>query len=231
MSKMKPAAKQSFQIEAPREIQIEAKGSPLRPEQFPSIEQTAGLAAKLANGKAPSGDREAQELTSAALRLWRIARDEVNEQRARSSAYWETIDQCHAGITEGYAKVKARLEKMGCPERFMREDVVTWPQAAEMLWKALPPKTRLKSLEQLVSSKMAGQGFWKDWKATDFRKLGFKGIGFTALVQHFDEQEEALEKTRLRQEMSAKGKRSAAKRKASKGWGNLSSSTTKKKTL
>ncbi|TXH56455.1 MAG: hypothetical protein E6Q97_06380 [Desulfurellales bacterium] len=228
MKKKKTTAKPPLQIEAPREMKLEAKGSPLRPEQFPSIEQTAGLAAKLANGKAPSGDNEAQELTSAALRLWRIARDEINEQRARSSSYWQTIDQCHAGITDGYAKVKARLEKMGCAEYFMREEVVTWPQAAEMLWKHLPQKTHLKNLEQLVSSKMAGQGSWKDWKLSNFRELGFKGIGFTALVQHFDEQEEALEQARLRHEMSEKGKRSAANRKARRGWGKLSSSTTTK---
>lgn len=112
----------------------------------------------------------------------------------------------------------------------MREELVTWPQAAEMFWKSLPAKTRLNNLEQLVSSKMAGQGFWEDWKLSDFRKLGFKGIGFTVLVQHFDEQEEAIEKAMLSQKMSEKGKLSAAKRQNGKGWGKLSSPTTKKKT-
>tara|TARA_R110000796_G_scaffold122624_5_gene236953 strand:+ start:850 stop:1518 length:669 start_codon:yes stop_codon:yes gene_type:complete len=195
---------------------IDAKGSPLRPEQFPEIAELARLAAVLASGNPPSNDEEAHRLTDAALRLWRNSRDAINEQRSEAVDYWQSIDEAHAGISSGRAQIKARLERLNASG--MEEAAHTdWKSAASVIWKDLPACEREERLAALVADGMVGQSFWNEWQVSDFKKHGFSTIGFLTLVQIFDQQEIETEAEATREKMQRLGKRSATIRKAKKG--------------
>lgn len=160
------------------------KGTPLRPEQFPSVEQAANLAGILANGQPPQTDAAASKLTEAALRLWRTARDQINEQRAMATNYWVKMDENENGKAVGWERVRIRLELLGALD-YLDRNSVTWDEAAALLWKDANPRDRDRRLSALVSAHMAGNGnsFWRQWTVKDFREYGFcPPFGFETLI-------------------------------------------------
>lgn len=189
------------------------------------MEQAAHLAAVLAQGKAPHDDTAAATLAKAALRLWRVSRDEINLQRAQAAEYWSSMDELETGKEWYWQRIHARLESLGASWLMEHGKAVSWKKAAALLWKDAKPKERESNLALLVSQHMAGKSAWHAWTLASFREHGFDArITFPSLISFFDEQQTEAEAEKLSAKMSGLGKRSAAKRqtKAKSGWGKLS---------
>ncbi len=192
----------------------EHPSTPIRPEKFPSIRQTAMLAA-LISGSAPKTENEAREAARSALLLWRATRDEINEQREKASSYWKTIDENRAAMQTTQSSIKARLERLGI-SNLADQKRVSWQAAAKALFPSHTPKQRGSELSKIVVAHMAGQSCWRGWTLTDFKRWGFDStLGFPSLVAIVDSIETDKETKATSAKFSAMGKKSAARRK----WG------------
>lgn len=204
----------------------EHAGTPIRPDKFPSIRQLATLAALL-SGAPPKTDNEAQESARAALRLWRVARDEINEQQQLAAKYWQSTDTNSEAMQAAYTRIKSRLALLGA-SHLLNKRSVTWSEAAGVLFPSMKTKERDAELSKLVRDSMVGKGSWSKWTLDDFKSYGFDAaISFASLVDSFDEIETVKEENEKSKRFSEMGKRSAAKR--SNKWGKLASPTSPRK--
>lgn len=189
--------------------------SPLRPEQFPTVEQLATIAAALVRDLPPS-DSDADAFTAGAFRLWRSARNEINKQKREADDYWTSQDASAAAIHGIHASVTGRLEKLKALE-WLNRDFVSWDEAASLLWANLNQKQQEARLAALVDETMAGQAGFSQWTIASFREFGFSGkgsFGFTTLIQRFDEQVSEEERKAASQKASERGKKSGEVRRA-----------------
>lgn len=193
----------------------EHPSTPIRPEKFPSIRQTAMLAALLSRS-APTTETEAREAARSALLLWRVTRDEINEQRERASSYWKSIDENRTAMQTAQSRITARLERLGKSD-LTHQKSVSWQEAAEALFPSHTPKQGGDELSKIVAAHMAGQSCWRGWKLTDFKRWGFDSkLGFPSLVAIFDSIENDKETKATSAKFSAMGKKSVAQRKRGK---------------
>ena len=207
----------------------EHRGTPIRPENFPTIHEVSMLAAQLASSP-PKTDAEAKELAGAALRLWRVTRDEIIEQHKRASEYWQSTDTNTQAIRKARARVSARLQLLGC-SHLAQQASVSWSEAEGALFPSLKPKERTSALSALVNAHMAGQSCWSKWQLADFKNYGFdSALSFASLVASFDESEATKAKIAESERMRLLGKKSAKKKKERKEWGKLASPTSQRKT-
>jgi hypothetical protein len=191
----------------------EYPGTPLRPEQFPTIDQAAQVSAVLAQGKPLQSERDAAALAESALRLWTASRDQINKERERARDYWRPQDTMQAAKVGSQARTQERLAKLGASD-LLEQATVTWDEAAALLWKDAPPQEQDANLTTIAAS-MAGSSYWQEWTLESFRKFGFLNpLGFPMLIDLFDTRERKREKEALSRKMSEKGKASAAARKA-----------------
>lgn len=212
---------------APPPPKREHRGTPLRPDKFPSVAKVSLLAALLSK-EPPKTDAEAQEAARAALRLWRVARDEINKEQAYAEEYWHTIAWVHQGLENARVRVDARLKALGASHLGSKASV-TWTEAATALFHALKPQARDGALSQLVKAVMVGKAAWSQWKLGDFKENGFDAqLGFPTLVANFDEIEAARERQSKSLRMSVLAKRSVEskkKKKEEEEYGQLAKST------
>lgn len=194
----------------------EHAGTPLRPDKFPSVGEVSTLAALLSKAP-PQTDSEAQEAARAALRLWRVTRDEINDQRAYAETYWQSTDENRQGLQTALARIESRLELLGA-SHLGAQSRVTWREAADTLFPSLDSRARDAALSRLVRAAMVGKSSWSQWKLADFKSYGFDAaLGFPSLVATYDEIETEKERAAKSQKYSKMGKRSAEKKK----WGGL----------
>ncbi len=193
----------------------EHPSTPIRPEKFPSIRQTAMLAA-LISRSAPTTETEAREAARSALLLWRVTRDEINEQRERASSYWKSIDENRTAMQTAQSRITARLERLGI-SNLADQKRVSWQAAAKALFPSHTPKQRGSELSKIVVAHMAGQSCWRGWTLTDFKRWGFDStLGFPSLVAIVDSIETDKETKATSAKFSAMGKKSVAQRKRGK---------------
>jgi hypothetical protein len=205
----------------------EHAGTPIRPDKFPSVRQLSTLAALL-SGAPPKTDDEARESALAALRLWRVTRDEINEQQERAAKYWQSTDTNSGAMEAVRTRINSRLEILGA-SHLLAQRSVAWSEAAGAFFPSMKPKERDAELSKLVTACMVGQSSWSKWTLEDFKRYGFDAaLSFASLVASFDEIETAKEERARSEKFSAMGKRSAAKRRPNE-WGSLDSSTSPKK--
>lgn len=195
--------------EAPPIRYPEHPGTPLRSQQFPTIEQAAQLAATLAHGKPIRNDEAAAELAASALRLWRVSRDQINNEQTLADEYWQKMDSNESGKVEVQERTKARLAALGAAD-WLDLETVPWDDAAALLWKDAPPDERDSQLAGIAAA-MAGKSCWRLWTVDDFRQSGFiNPFGFEALIYAFDAHEQQREQEAVSLKMSERGKASAA---------------------
>jgi hypothetical protein len=198
--------------EAPPIRYPEYPGTPLRPDQFPNIDQAAQVSAMLAQGKPPQSERDAAALAESALRLWIASRDQINKEQKRARDYWLSQDTMQAAKVGSQERIQERLATLGASD-LLKQATVTWNEAAALLWKDAPPNEQDANLATIAAS-MAGSSYWQEWTVGSFRKFGFLNpLGLPTLIDLFDTREREREKEALSREMSRKGKASAAARK------------------
>lgn len=212
----------------------EHKGTPLRPEQFPSVEQLAHLAASFARSL-PEGAEKAESLVQSALSLWLAARDAINERGRQAGEYWRKMDQSQRGIEEGYTQVALRLEKMGASElagilvgsgEAGDGRLLSWEEAETLLFPDLSSSGKSRELAVLVTDALLGtEGWWRLWEMADFKKLGFDRMAVITLIQIFDRRENERENAATSQRM----RDLRAKRPRKTPWGKLGKPTSRKK--
>jgi hypothetical protein len=194
----------------------EHKGTPLRPKQFPQLAEVAQLAATLAQGQIPHDDAAAASLVGAALRLWRVARDEINQQSASASLYWSRMDDLENDKISCEERINQRLEKLGASDLLKSKDKVTWKEAASLLWKNANSKDRDANLARIVSQHLVGKSSWSTWTLANFREFGFNAaLSFPRLVAIFDAEQTEAERRAKSEAMSNLGKKSGKARRES----------------
>ena len=188
MSTQKRAKKQvqnAHPLPPPLTPKTEHAGTPLRPDKFPSVREVSTLAALLSRTP-PKTDTEAQEAACAALRLWRVTRDEINKQQARSEKYWQDTDENWQGFQSALTRIEARLELLGA-SHLATKSHVTWREAADTLFASLQSRERDAALSRLIGAAMAGKSSRSRWKLADFKKYSFDAtLGLPSLVASFD---------------------------------------------
>jgi hypothetical protein len=234
MKKKKEVASNSTDQAAAAPPPVPEKSSALHPDEFPDVAQLAQLAAVLANGALPKDDGSAHSLAFAALRIWRVSRDEINEQRATAACYWETIKGTRNSLTKITQAVRGRLEKLGAVE-YLNRNMISWDNAGEVFWKQLPSKARNAKLRSIVSewlrtrneAELAREGARDNargycvlprgklatWPTLEeLRAHGFWNMYFQDLVAFMNEREETSVKEAMRSKMKGLAARSVAAR-------------------
>lgn len=214
------------QMEAPATPALRAPtlpGSPLRVEEFPSLEETARLSCLLANGDLPRSGGATRSLAAAALEIWRACRDELRESESISAAYWKSRDETEAGLREALDAVKTFLiENEG--SHLVGAKKVSWKEAVALLAHATSKKSAVAELERIVSEKLAGRSFWKSWTLKHFKNRGFDNLSFPSLIQEVAEDRARRRAEALSEQMREKARRSVESRRQREGnseWGSL----------
>lgn len=176
------------------------------------------MLAALISPSAPTTETEAREAARSALLLWRVTRDEINEQRERASSYWKSIDENRTAMQTAQSRITARLERLGKSD-LTHQKSVSWQEAAEALFPSHTPNQRDAELSKIVTENMVGKSCWHMWKLEDFKAHGFdSSLGFASLVKFVDSIETEKEAKAKSEKFSKLGKKSGVKRK-SQAWG------------
>jgi hypothetical protein len=148
------------------------------------VEQLANLAAALARAL-PGNPEQAEGLSDAALKLWRAARDTINEQKAQAASYWQEMDKSQQMHGQVYDQARARLQKLSAAEFFDRE-LVSWQETEQLLFPDGNDEERAGQLHDMVCEAFGGDTWWAKWQPEDFRRVGFDHYAFITLIRYLD---------------------------------------------
>lgn len=221
-----PKPEKNSEITRPVEVLLRAPtlpGSPLRVEEFPTLEQVARLSCLLANGSPPSSPNAARSLAAASLEIWRGCRDELAETLERSAAYWNSRDQSASRLSDTYEAVNAFLsDNEGT--HLIGADRVSWDEAIAVLSSASSKRAATAELERIVSTNLAGREPFTSWNLDHFKELGFDPFSFPTLIRSVAEDRARHKAEARRAEMKHLARLSSESRKRKKEteeWGTL----------
>lgn len=219
--------REDSEITCPMEVPLRAPtrpGSPLRVEEFPTLEEVARLSCLLANGSLPTSPDTARKLAAAALEVWRGCRDELTEAVERSATYWKSRDESATRLSEAHHEVNAFLSQ-NKGNHLIGANRVSWDEAIAVLAVASSKKAATAELKRIVSTHLVGSEFYSSWNLNHFEELGFDPLSFPTVILSVAEERARLAAEARSAAMREKARIGVEKRKAkkeAKEWGKLS---------